>query len=164
MAAESVTVVNDPSGKSLGTTTRASSNGAAAGGGVGAAAAALFIWALAQAGIDAGAVEWAINVILSAVVAYAAARWAGKNTPTNQVREVERVQVQQVDSTDPDLKAAIVSIAAKAGLIPVEAAEEFLPEGSGSHRSDLGDTPTVDLDAAAEVEPIVVETTVKLEE
>lgn len=42
--------------------------------------------------------------------------------PTDQVCEVERVAVQQVDATDPELKVAIVGTAAKAGLIPVEEA------------------------------------------
>lgn len=163
MAAESVTVTHDPDGKSTGTTTRASSNGAAAGGGVGAALAALIIWILAQGGIDAGGIEWAINVILSAAVAYAAARWAGHQTPTDQVREVERVAVQQVDATDPELKAAIVGIAAQAGLIPVEEAEQHMPDGTGSHRADAVAEPTV-VDETEDDSPIVTETTVQVDE
>lgn len=39
---------------------------ATVGGGLGAAASAIFVWALSQFGVDAGPIEWAIAVILSA--------------------------------------------------------------------------------------------------
>ena len=41
----------------------------ATGGGVGAALAAIIVWALNQAGIDAGGIEAAISVVLSAGLA-----------------------------------------------------------------------------------------------
>lgn len=160
MAAESTTITHEPNGKSTGTTTRAAAGGAGAGGGIGAALAAIVVYISTAAGLDLGPIEWAINAVLSAALAYAAARWLGARTPTDQVREVERVAVQQVDATDPDLKAAIVGIAAKAGLIPVEEAEEHMPEGTGSHRAEVADPAAV-----AEPEddsPIVTETTVEV--
>ena len=70
------------------------------------------------------------------------AEWAGQHTPTNRVREVERVAVQHVDATGPDLRAAIVGIAAKADLIPVVEAEEHMPDGTDSHRAEAAE-PTV---------------------
>lgn len=41
----------------------------ATGGGVGAALAAIIVWGLNQAGVDAGAIEAAISVVLSAGLA-----------------------------------------------------------------------------------------------
>lgn len=41
----------------------------ATGGGVGAALAAIIVWALNQAGVDAGGIEAAISVVLSAGLA-----------------------------------------------------------------------------------------------
>lgn len=41
----------------------------AAGGGVGAALAAIIVWGLNQAGVDAGTIEAAISVVLSAGLA-----------------------------------------------------------------------------------------------
>lgn len=41
----------------------------ATGGGVGAAIAAIIVWALNQAGVDAGGIEAAISVVLSAGLA-----------------------------------------------------------------------------------------------
>lgn len=160
MAAESVTVTHDPDGKSTGTTTRAAAGGAGAGGGIGAALAAIVVYISTAAGLDLGPIEWAINAVLSAALAYAAARWLGARTPTDQVREVERVAVQQVDATDPQLKAAIVGIAAKAGLIPVEEAEKHMPDGTGSHRAEVAEQAVAD--EPEDDSPIVTETTVQV--
>ena len=164
MAAESTTITHEPDGKTAGTTTRAAAGGAGAGGGIGAALAAIIVYISTAAGLDLGPIEWAINAVLSAALAYAAARWLGARTPTDQVREVERVAVQQVDATDPELKAAIVGIAAQAGLIPQERAEEHIRAGTGSHRATVETMEAPVVQREEDDTPIVTTTIVQVDD
>ena len=60
-------------------TTAAKARGAGAGGGLGAALTAIIVWGGAQAGLDMGAIETPLAIVLSAVLAY-----VGAYFPTNR--------------------------------------------------------------------------------
>lgn len=131
MAAESTTIVTEPTGKTAGTTTKAAAAGGAVGAGVaGGPVAAILVYIAGLMGVDLKPIEWALAAVLGALGAWVTAHEVGKRTPTDQVRERESVLVQQVDATDPELKEAVVSIASAAGLIPGQATE-----GAGAHRA-----------------------------
>lgn len=131
MAAESTTITNEPTGKTAGTTTKAAAAGGAVGAGVaGGPIAAIIVYVFGLMGVDLAPIEWALAAVLGAAGAWITAHEMGKRTPTDQVRERESVLVQQVDATDPELKQAVVSIAAAAGLIPGQDTT-----GTGTHRA-----------------------------
>lgn len=143
MAAETTTITNDPTGKTAGTTTRAAAAGGAVGAGIaGGPIAAIIVHVFALMGVDLAPIEWALAAVLGAAGAWITAHEVGRRTPTDQVRERESVLVQQVDATDPELKAAVVAIATAAGLVPDDA-----PAGVGAHRA-TGSTAAPGLDDA----------------
>ncbi len=112
MATDTSAVTYAPDGKTVGATTRAASNGGAAGAGVAAAAAAIIVYAFKLAGVDLGPIESALSIVLAPLGAYAWARYAGKRTPTDQVRERETTIVQQL----PDgVAEALAALATQAG-------------------------------------------------
>lgn len=112
MATDTSAVTYAPAGKTVGATTRAASNGGAAGAGVAAASAAIIVYAFKLAGVDLGPIESALSIVLAPLGAYAWARYAGKRTPTDQVRDRETTIVQQL----PDgVAEALAALAAQAG-------------------------------------------------
>lgn len=170
MAAETVTVTQEPDGHQVGPTTKAASTWSANGATIGGAVGFIITYILVKSGFEEDpatsvAVGGALSFILIWVGGKLAGLQGGKRTPTDQYREYERVTVQQVDKTDPELKAAIVSIAAEAGLISKGDAEAHVPNGEGSHRAEpveadesiSEDVQTVD---PADVDAVTVDTVV----
>lgn len=132
-----VQAVTEPTGHVEGATTKAAKNGATAGGGIGggigAALAAVVVFAASQFGGDWSPIEWALNVIFSAVVGAIGARWlagkAGAETPTDQHTTV---------AVPVDL-AATSQVTPESGVV--------IPDGTGEHRADVEyEEPAVDPD------------------
>ena len=140
-------VVNEPTGKKIGTTTM----GATAGTGLAGAAAVVLVWILTQVGVEVPAeVSAALAVLLGGIGTLI----GGKLAPSNQVRT--EVQVIPVVEGTSDEKAAA-------------AAAATVPDGTGEHRAvevpevlqvlePAGSTAVV----ADEVAPVVTETTVEV--
>ena len=129
-------VVNEPTGKKIGTTTM----GATAGTGLAGAAAVVLVWILTQVGVDVPAeVSAALAVLLGGVGTLV----GGKLAPSNQVRT--EVQVVPVVEGNSDEKAA--------------AAATTVPDGTGEHRADTAGSTAVDV---ADPDPVVTETTVEV--
>lgn len=130
-------VVNEPTGKKIGTTTM----GATAGTGLAGAAAVVLVWILTQVGVEVPAeVSAALAVLLGGVGTLI----GGKLAPSNQVRT--EVQVIPVVEGNSDEKAAA-------------AATTTVPDGTGEHRADATGSTAVDTTDPA---PVVTETTVEV--
>lgn len=129
-------IVNEPTGKKIGTTTM----GATAGTGLAGAAAVVLVWILTQVGVDVPAeVSAALAVLLGGVGTLI----GGKLAPSNQVRtEVQVVPVVEGTSDDKAAAAAIT-----------------VPDGTGEHRADTAGSTTVD---TTDPDPVVTETTVEV--
>lgn len=141
MAAEQTKVVDTPDGTAVGATTKAASTWSANGSTLAGATGFIITYVLTATGLEddpeqAVAVGGALSLILIWAGGKLAGLKGGARTPTDQAQTVERVTVQQVDATDPELKQAIIAVASSAGLIPGQEP----PQGTGEHRAAT--TPT----------------------
>lgn len=164
MAAAEVTVTSAPDGKQTGATTKAASTWGANGATIGGALGFLITYALVKTGFESDpaqsvAVGAALSFILIWVGGKIAGLQGGKRTPTDQVTELERTVVQQVEGVDPELKAAVVAISQQAGLISSDVADGLVPDGDGVHRAENTE-PEPAGSTAVDDTPIVTETTV----
>lgn len=129
-------VVNEPTGKKIGTTTM----GATAGTGLAGAAAVVLVWILTQVGVDVPA---EVSAALAVLIGGIGTLVGGKLAPSNQVRT--EVQVVPVVEGSSDEKAA--------------AAATTVPDGTGEHRADTTGSTAVDV---TDPDPVVTETTVEV--
>lgn len=174
MAAAEVTVTSAPDGKQTGATTKAASTWGANGATIGGALGFLITYALVKTGFESDpaqsvAVGAALSFILIWIGGKIAGLQGGKRTPTDQVTELERTVVQQVEGVDPELKAAVVAISQQAGLISSDVADGLVPDGTGEHRAEEGAAIKSWSDGstsstAVDESPIVTETTVEVRE
>ena len=132
-------VVNEPTGKKIGTTTM----GATAGTGLAGAAAVVLVWILTQVGVDVPA---EVSAALAVLIGGIGTLVGGKLAPSNQVRT--EVQVVPVVEGTSDEKAAAATAAAGE-----------VPDGTGEHRADAAGSTAVDV---ADPDPVVTETTVEV--
>lgn len=132
-------VVNEPTGKKIGTTTM----GATAGTGLAGAAAVVLVWVLTQVGVDVPA---EVSAALAVLIGGIGTLVGGKLAPSNQVRT--EVQVVPVVEGNSDEKAAAAT--ATAGEVP---------DGTGEHRADTAASTAVDV---TDPDPVVTETTVEV--
>lgn len=131
-------VVNEPTGKKIGTTTM----GATAGTGLAGAAAVVLVWVLTVCGVE---VPEEVAAALAVLIGGVGTLVGGKLAPSNQVRT--EVQVVPVVEGTSDEKAAAATATA-------------VPDGTGEHRADTSDSTTVDV---ADPDPVVTETTVEVQ-
>ena len=129
-------VVNEPTGKKIGTTTM----GATAGTGLAGAAAVILVWILTQVGVEVPA---EVSAALAVLIGGVGTLIGGKLAPSNQVRT--EVQVIPVVEGTSDEKAAA-------------AAATTVPDGTGEHRATETGSTAVVPDPA----PVVTETTVEV--
>ena len=130
-------VVNEPTGKKIGTTTM----GATAGTGLAGAAAVVLVWILTQVGVEVPA---EVSAALAVLIGGIGTLVGGKLAPSNQVRT--EVQVIPVVEGTSDEKAAA-------------AAATTVPDGTGEHRADTTGSTAVDV---TDPDPVVTETTVEV--
>lgn len=138
-------VVNEPTGKKIGTTTM----GATAGTGLAGAAAVVLVWILTEVGVDVPA---EVSAALAVLIGGIGTLVGGKLAPSNQVRT--EVQVVPVVEGSSDEKAAAAT--ATAGEVP---------DGTGEHRATettTGGSTAVALDPV-EVTPVVTDTVVEVQ-
>ncbi|MCT2249359.1 hypothetical protein [Kocuria rhizophila] len=132
-------VVNEPTGKKIGTTTM----GATAGTGLAGAAAVVLVWILTEVGVGVPA---EVSAALAVLIGGIGTLVGGKLAPSNQVRT--EVQVVPVVEGTSDEKAAAAAATATT-----------VPDGTGEHRADTAGSTAVDV---TDPDRVVTETTIEV--